>query len=61
MDPYENLANAIVIRAADDYRMTENPKELKEIEAFFLSGWFTALTKTDGGSILKMLREEKAT
>lgn len=60
MDPYERLANAIVMRAVDDYRMTEDSRTLHEIEQFFLSGWFTTLTDADGSVILKKLREEKA-
>ena len=60
MDPYERLANAIVMKAVDDYRMTEDSRELQDIERFFLSGWFTTLTDADGSVILKKLREEKA-
>ena len=32
MDPYENLANSIILRAVDDYRLTDNEKEQEEIE-----------------------------
>ena len=54
-DPYENLANAIVLQAVKDYR--DSLKRLKkkpgnqaamsdamECERFFRSGWYTALT-----------------
>ncbi len=60
MDPYERLANAIVLRAVEDYRMTEDRWELRQLEGFFLSGWFSTLTNADGSVILKKLREEKA-
>lgn len=59
MNPYERLANAIVLKAVDDYRATESAAERKEIEQFFLSSWFTTLTNADGGYILKKLREER--
>ena len=32
MDPYQALANAIIERAAEDYRMTDDPDELAELE-----------------------------
>ena len=32
MDPYQELANAIVLQAVKDYRMTDDEQELKEIE-----------------------------
>ncbi len=49
---YENLANAIILQAAKDYRMAlkclkANPKnrtalaDKDEIERFFRSQWFT--------------------
>lgn len=37
MDPYQELANAIVLQAVKDYRMTDDEQELKEIERFFRS------------------------
>lgn len=60
MDPYEELANAIVLQAVKDYRMTDDEKELKEIERFFRSGWFGVLTKVDPDLLIKQLRKEKA-
>ena len=53
--PYENLANAIILRAVDDYRealgilrYSPNDKDASiskdEIERFFRSGWFGLLT-----------------
>ena len=59
MDPYENLANAIILRAVEDYRLTDNEEELEEIEAFFRSDWFAILTRLDPDLLIKKLRKEK--
>lgn len=59
MDPYENLANAIILRAVEDYRLTDNEKELEEIEDFFHSDWFATLTRLDPDLLIKKLRKEK--
>jgi len=59
MDPYENLANAIILRAVEDYRLTDNEKELEEIERFFHSDWFATLTRLDPDLLIKKLRKEK--
>lgn len=69
--PYENLANAIIVKAADDYRKAL--KDLKrnrsygpalqmksECERFFHSDWFSALTTVDGNRLMGMLRAEVA-
>ena len=59
----------IIIQAADDYRwarkkLKEDPnylkaiRMLKEVEPFFVSDWFRALTEADGQMILSRLREE---
>lgn len=68
---YENLANAIIVCAANDYRKAL--KELKQnssyvpaiimkndCERFFASEWFSALSKVDGNRLMRMLREEVA-
>ena len=68
-DPYEQLANAIVIQAADDYRIAlkkikAHPKDRKaideavEIERFFRSGWYSQLTSVDGEYLIKRLQGE---
>lgn len=67
---YENLANAIVVRAVDDYR--ELRKKLKkdlgnekaipmmlDVIRFLRSSWYQMLTTVDGEIILKHLQEEK--
>ena len=68
-DPYEQLANAIVIQAADDYRIAlkkikAHPKDRKaidealEIERFFRSSWYSQLTGVDGEYLIKRLQDE---
>ena len=68
-DPYERLANAIVIQAADDYRIAlkkikAHPKnreaisEVLEIEKFFRSGWYSQLTDVDGEYLIRRLQDE---
>lgn len=59
MNPYENLANAIILQAAKDYRLTDDERELQEIERFFRSGWFGVLSKVDPEFLIKKLRKEK--
>lgn len=60
-DPYQNLANAIVAVAADDYRIAlndDNPKLKKNLENFFLSDWYKVLTSVSGENLISMLRRE---
>lgn len=68
MNPYENLANAIIVQAAKDYHralrtLKYNPHsrqaldEIQEIEQFFKSEWFTLLTDMNGGVLLTKIRE----
>ena len=59
MNPYEELANAIILQAVKDYRLTDDERELQEIERFFRSGWFGVLSKVDPESLIKELRKEK--
>ena len=56
---YENLANAIILQAVKDYRLTDDESELQEIERFFRSGWFGVLSKVDPEYLIKKLRKEK--
>ena len=69
MTPYENLANGIVLRAVDDYRVAlrdlrVNPsysdalRTVAEVELFFRSGWFSVLTSVDGVLLLEKLQKE---
>lgn len=65
---WENLANAIIQQAVDDYRKIAKDKtgiqlngdnrSIKKIEDFFLSGWFHILTNIDGRTLIKRLRSE---
>ena len=58
-DPYENLANAIILQAVKDYRLHDDEKELASIERFFRSGWFNTLTSIDPEMLIAKLRKEK--
>ena len=59
MNPYEELANAIVLQAVKDYRLSDDEQELQEIERFFRSGWFGVLSKVDPEYLITKLRKEK--
>ena len=59
MNPYEELANAIVLQAVKDYRLHEDEQELASIERFFRSGWFNTLTSIDPEMLISKLRTEK--
>lgn len=59
MKPYENLANAIILQAVKDYRLSDDERELKEIERFFRSGWFGVLSKVDPEFLIQSLQKEK--
>lgn len=69
--PYENLASAIVVQAANDYRkarrdLNENPGygpallDKSDVEQFFRSDWYKMLTNVDGERLLSMLQREAA-
>ena len=60
MTPYENLANAIILKAVKDYRQSKSERTMEEIERFFRSGWFRVLTNIDGEQLIRDLRKEKA-
>ena len=58
---YENLANAIIIQAAEDYRRaleSDNRGTQREIERFFRSDWFIVLTDLNPELLLKRLKQE---
>ena len=70
-DPYQNLANAIVAQAAQDYlsalkRLKKNPRnrmamdEAMQLEHFFHSGWYGVLTNVDPDYLIRKLREKVA-
>lgn len=56
---YENLANAIIEQAVKDYRLTDDEREIQEIEHFFCSKWFGILSKVDPEYLIRQLRKEK--
>lgn len=62
IDPYENLANAIVLQAIADYRRlwdrdTED-RDKKKIIKFFRSRWFVILTNIDSDWLIERLEKE---
>ena len=70
-NPYEKLANAIVLQAVSDYRtalkkVKKNPKNREAIEGalqlekFFRSEWYQVLTSVDGEYLIDRLRKEVA-
>ena len=59
MDPYEELANAIILQAVKDYRLAGTRNSRMPIEEFFLSSWFKVLTTISGEMLLEELRKEK--
>lgn len=71
MNPYENLANAIILRAVADYRQTlrrchQHPERedigyaKNTLERFFRSDWFGVLTDLDPDILIRKLCGEVA-
>ena len=69
-DPYENLAQAVILQAVKDYRTVRkklkyHPKNkeaklmIEDCERFFRSDWFGVLTSVDGQMLLRKLQEEE--
>ena len=70
IDPYENLANGIILLAVKDWceavrtlKKWSRDKDAKrtrdECEQFFRSEWFEELTSVDGSVILRKLKQEE--
>ncbi len=66
-NPYENLANAIIQRAAKDYmqalkQLKRFPRDKiaiaqkKDLEQFFHSGWFQILTDVDSDYLIQRMQ-----
>ncbi len=70
---YENLANAIIVQAADDYRKALRALKsghatargvgnaeaiIHECERFFKSSYFELLTTVNGPGLMKQLKKE---
>lgn len=61
-DPYQDLANAIVAVAADDYRMAlkiRNKGLKRDLEEFFHSDWYGVLTNVDADALIECLQKER--
>ena len=69
MDPYQELANAIVMQAVKDYRIDllhskKHPDnngyqiEVASLERFFRSGWFGELTSLNTEYLIRRVNEE---
>jgi len=69
IDPYEQLANAIVLQAVKDYRdalkkLIKHPCHesakytITEVERFFHSDWYRELTKVEPEILIRKLKEE---
>ena len=67
-EAYENLANAIIVSAVEDYksalvklkRHPDNKRALDEIrnlEKFFYSEWYELLTDLDASYLLRKVRD----
>mgnify|MGYP001165872357 CR=1 FL=1 len=67
-EAYENLANAIVLSAVDDYksaliRQKRNPdstsaaEDVKRLEKFFYSDWYEVLTDLDASYLIRKMKE----
>lgn len=70
MTEYEQLANAIILRAVEDYRKAlwkldrfeDDIKALstvREVERFFRSKWFSILSSVDAERLLNKIKEER--
>lgn len=70
-NPYEDLANAIIIKACNDYRtalkrVKKNPEnkdainEALSLERFFKSPWYQVLTSVDGEFLIRKICAEVA-
>ncbi len=68
IEPYERLGNAIIIQAARDYKLalrrlfrnrnnSDAVREVEEIERFFHSELYGALTEVDPDMLIRKLRE----
>ena len=66
LNPYRELANAIVVQAAKDYRKAvkrrrkypkdeDAQREIRDLRRFFHSGWYSMLTEVDGDKLIKDL------
>lgn len=66
MKPYEDLANAIILQAINDYAYADRKEDAKKAEAiknecvrFFKSKWITCLTNVDPDYLLRVAEEKR--
>ena len=57
LEQYQNLANAIVIRACDDYKIGKMSDD--EFRRFCRSGYFKILTKVNPEFIIEEMAKER--
>ena len=66
---WEDLANAVILTAVDDYKselahLMRNPdseaaiKSTLQAERFFYSDWFDTLSKLDGPTLARKIKEQ---
>ena len=69
MEPYESLANAIVMQAVKDYRIAllhlkkrsynkSYQIEVASLERFFRSGWYGEITNLNAEYLIRRVNEE---
>lgn len=66
-DPWESLANAVIVQAARDYRLAIKSQNrsvtagrtVKECEKFFRSQYFTILSAMDPEYLIDRIRQEE--
>lgn len=68
MNPYQELAYSIVLRAVEDYMLalrgipvnnyTSPAQTIRECTMFFRSEWFMVLCSIDGEFVMRKLKEE---
>lgn len=72
MTPYEKMANAIIERAAQDYRVLldrlavhegrnlpeDMAEDVEELESFFTGSWIMVLSKVEGEALMLRLQRE---
>ena len=62
LDPYEKLANAVIIQAVKDYRRetgtAETNPEKARIIAWIMSGNFSAITDLNPVALVEALKKE---
>ena len=57
IEEYQNLANAIIIQACEDYKTGEITDD--SFERFCRSEWFSVLTKVDPEYLIKKMDKER--